>query len=83
MMSKSKSLIALFAALFLLLLGIQGYFMYKTYQVKEREIYRTVHEKITHYTDQLEDLGGIKNRTDDTIQKILIEYHDKKISKKD
>lgn len=83
MMSKSKYLITLFAALFLLLLGIQGYFMYKTYQVKEREIYRTVHEKITHYTDQLEDLGGIKNRTDDTIQKILIDYHDKKISKKD
>lgn len=83
MMSKSKYLIALFAALFLLLLGIQAYFMYKTYQVKEREIYRTVHAKLTNYTDRLEDLGGMKSRTDDTIQKILIQYHDKKISKKD
>jgi len=83
MMSKSKYLIALFAALFLLLLGIQAYFMYKTYQVKEREIYRTVHEGLTNYTDKLEDLGGIANKTDDSIQKILIRYHDKKISKKD
>ncbi|MDQ0066234.1 sensor histidine kinase [Chryseobacterium lathyri] len=83
MISKSKYLIALFAALFLLLLGIQAYFMYKTYQVKEREIYRIVHEKITNYTDNLEDLGGIKNKTDDSIQKILINYHDKKISKKE
>lgn len=83
MMSKSKYLIALFAALFLLLLGIQVYFMYKTYQVKEREIYRTVHEGLTHYTDRLEELGGMKSRTDDTIQKVLIQYHDGKISKKD
>ncbi|MGG5208769.1 sensor histidine kinase [Chryseobacterium sp. MIQD13] len=83
MISKSKYLIALFAALFLLLLGIQAYFMYKTYQVKEREIYRTVHEGLTHYTDRLEDLGGIKSRTDDSIQKVLINYHDKKISKED
>lgn len=83
MITKSKYLIPLFAALFLVLLGIQVYFMYKTYQVKEREIYRTVHEKISNYTDKLEDLGGIKNKTDDSIQKILIDYHDKKVSKKD
>lgn len=83
MITKSKYLIAVFAALFLLLLGIQAYFMYKTYQVKEREIYRTVHSRLTNYTDRLEDLGGMKSRTDDTIQKILIQYHDKKISKKD
>ncbi|KAB1229015.1 sensor histidine kinase [Chryseobacterium viscerum] len=83
MITKSKNLIALFATLFLLLLGIQAYFMYKTYQVKEREIYRDVHARLTNYTDRLEDLGGIKSRTDDTIQKILIRYHDKKISKKD
>jgi len=83
MISKSKYLIALFAALFLLLLGIQVYFMYKMYQVKEREIYRTVHEGLTNYTDTLEDLGGITNKTDDSIQKVLIRYHDKKMSKKD
>lgn len=83
MISKSKYLIALFAILFLLLLGIQVNFMYKTYQLKEREINRTVHAGLTNYTDHLEDLGGIKSKTDDTIRKILIQYHDKKISKKD
>ncbi|UZT96874.1 HAMP domain-containing sensor histidine kinase [Chryseobacterium fluminis] len=84
MILKSKYLISLFAALFLLLLGIQVYFMYKTYQVKEREIYRTVHEGLTHYTDKLEDAGGLKKADkDDIIQKLFIDYHHKKISRKD
>ena len=81
MISKSKNLIALFATLFLLLLGIQGYFMYKTYQVKEREIYRTVHKRLTDYTDRLEDKGGLKRVHDDTVQAILISFKNKKITR--
>lgn len=83
MILKSKNLIALFAALFLLLLGIQAYFMYKTYQVKEREIYRSVHNKLTQYTDNLEDRRGLKKASDESLQHIFIEYSDKKINKKD
>lgn len=81
MISKSKNLIALFATLFLLLLGIQGYFMYKTYQVKEREIYRIVHKRLTDYTDRLEDKGGIKRVHDDTVQAILIRFKNKEITR--
>lgn len=80
MISKSKNLIALFAVLFLLLLGIQGYFMYKTYQVKEREIYREVHKTLTEYTDHLEDKGGMKRVHDDSIQSILVRFKNKEIS---
>lgn len=83
MILKSKNLIALFAALFLLLLGIQAYFMYKTYQVKEREIYRDVHNKLTQHTDDLEDRRGLKKASDESLQHIFIEYTDKKIDKKD
>ncbi|MDV7698488.1 HAMP domain-containing histidine kinase [Chryseobacterium soli] len=82
MILKSKNLIALFAALFLLLLGIQAYFMYKTYQVKEREIYRNVHNKLTRFTDDLEDKKGIKKNPDDSLQHIFIRYNNKEISKK-
>lgn len=82
MILKSKNLIALFAALFLLLLGIQAYFMYKTYQVKEREIYRNVHNKLTGFTDDLEDKKGIKKASDDSLQQIFIRYNNKEISKK-
>lgn len=81
MISKSKNLIALFASLFLLLLGIQGYFMYKTYQVKEREIYRDVHKILTEYTDHLEDKGGMKKVPDDSIQAILIQFKNKEITR--
>lgn len=80
MILKSKNLIWLFAVLFLLLLGIQGYFMYKTYQVKEREIYRDVHQRLTEYTDNLEDKGGMKRAKDDEIQAILIRFKNGKIT---
>ncbi|MDQ0593628.1 K+-sensing histidine kinase KdpD [Chryseobacterium ginsenosidimutans] len=81
MISKSKNLIALFATLFLLLLVIQGYFMYKTYQVKEREIYRDVHKRLTEYTDRLEDKGGMRKSPDDSIQAILVRFKNKEITK--
>ncbi|RLJ23043.1 two-component system phosphate regulon sensor histidine kinase PhoR [Chryseobacterium sp. 7] len=83
MIAKSKILISVFAALFLLLLGIQVYFMYKTYQVKERDIYRSVNDGLTNYTDNLEDIQEAKERNDDSLQEIIIRYHNKEISKKD
>lgn len=83
MITKSKILISVFAALFLLLLGIQVYFMYKTYQVKERDIYRSVNDGLTNYTDNLEDIQEAKERNDDSLQEIIIQYHNKEISKKD
>ncbi|KYH06790.1 hypothetical protein A1704_22745 [Chryseobacterium cucumeris] len=83
MIAKSKILIPVFAALFLLLLGIQVYFMYKTYQVKERDIYRSVNDGLTNYTDNLEDIQEAKERNDDSLQEIIIQYHNKEISKKD
>lgn len=83
MITKSKILISVFAALFLLLLGIQVYFMYKTYQVKERDIYRSVNDGLTNYTDNLEDIQEAKERNDDSLQNIIIRYHNKEINKRD
>ncbi|NIF07608.1 HAMP domain-containing histidine kinase [Chryseobacterium sp. Tr-659] len=83
MISKSKNLLAVFAALFLILLGIQVYFMYKTYQVKERDIYRSVNDGIANYTDKLEDLHDAKEIKDDTLQRIMIRYYSKEIGKKE
>ncbi|MET3038315.1 HAMP domain-containing sensor histidine kinase [Chryseobacterium sp. NRRL B-14859] len=83
MVLKSKNLIAVFTALFLLLLGIQAYFIYKAYQLKEKEIFRTVQKQLTNYTDELEDKGLRKTRTDDALQHIFILYNNKEISKKE
>lgn len=83
MISKSKYLISLFAFLFLLLLGIQVYFMYKTYLVKERDIYRTIHQGLTNYTDKLEEVSKAKDVSiEDDLQRIFIKYRDKKSLKK-
>lgn len=82
MISKSKYLIPLFATLFLILLGIQVYFIYKTYQVKERDIYRSIQDGLSNYTDKLEDVST-KEMKDDSLQSIIIKYYDKEISKKD
>ncbi|WP_312288573.1 sensor histidine kinase [Chryseobacterium gleum] len=83
MIAKSKILIPVFATLFLLLLGIQVYFMYKTYQVKERDIYRAIQSPLRDYTDELEDNGGAKKTDDDSLQSFFIRYNNKEISKKD
>lgn len=83
MLKNNRNLIALFATLFLVLLGIQGYMMYKTYQVKEREINRSVIDRMKDYTDQLEDKNRMnKIRTDDAVQNVFVLYKDKKLSKK-
>lgn len=79
---KSKTLIALFTALFLILLGIQAYFMYKTYQVTAKEIYRSVQQPLRDYTDELEDSGGAKRTDDDSLQYLFIRYNNGEISKK-
>ncbi len=83
MITKSKILISVFAALFLLLLGIQVYFMYKTYQVKERDIYRSVNDGLTSFSGNLEDIQEVKERNDDSLQEIIIRYHNKEISRRD
>ncbi|MGH1520646.1 sensor histidine kinase [Chryseobacterium sp. JK1] len=83
MVSKSKHLILLFSTLFLLLLGIQAYFMYKTYQVKERDIYRSVNNQLTNYSDKLENIHDAKEVKSDTLQRIIIRYYNKEISKKE
>ncbi|WP_100076576.1 sensor histidine kinase [Chryseobacterium camelliae] len=84
MVRKSKTLILVFAGLFLLLLGIQVYFLCKTYQVKEREIYRSVHDRLTNYTDKLEDAGRVKDTDyDDEVHDILVQYHDHLINRRE
>ena len=83
MISKSKYLVWLFAGLFLLLLGIQVYFMYKTYQVKKRDIYASVLSKITKYIDNLEDLGELNVHKSNDSKDVLTKFADKEISKKE
>jgi two-component system phosphate regulon sensor histidine kinase PhoR len=58
--------------------------MYKTYLVKERDIYRTVHQGLTNFTDKLEDVSYTKKTSlENDLQKMFIKYRDKKISKKE
>ncbi|AZA79157.1 sensor histidine kinase [Chryseobacterium sp. G0186] len=83
MITKSKNLLFLFATLFLLLLGIQVYFMYKTYQVKERDIYRSVDEGLSKYADKLENIHDAKEMKSDSLQQIIIKYYNKEISQKE
>lgn len=56
--------------------------MYKTYQVKKREIYSTVLSKINKHIDELEDLGELEKKRDNDSKNILSKYSHKEISKK-
>lgn len=83
MITKSKNLIFLFATLFLLLLGIQVYFMYKTYQVKERDIYRSVSDGLSNYADKLENIHDAEEMKSDTLQRNISKYYNKEIGQKE
>ncbi len=79
MISKNRTVIVIFTLLFLVLLGIQGFFMYKTYVVKEKEIYRNVLDKSSGFVDLLEERD---RHQDDEVLKIVADYANKKISEK-
>ncbi len=81
MISNNKNLIYIFATLFLLLLGIQVYFVYKTYQVKEREIYRSIDQGLSVYTDQVVNNHSAKTSEKDSLQTKIIGYYHKKLDK--
>jgi two-component system phosphate regulon sensor histidine kinase PhoR len=58
--------------------------MYKTYLVKERDIYRTIHQGLTNYTDKLEEVSKAKDVSiEDDLQRIFIKYRDTKITKEE
>ena len=83
MILKSKNLVAAFTVLFLLLLGIQAYFLVKTYQLKENEINRYIHKGLSDIAEQLEDRGGIKKFSSDSLQSIFIQYNNQEITKQE
>ena len=79
MLSKNRNIIVVFSLLFLILLGIQAFFMYKTYVVKEREIYRTVIDRSASLIDKLEERD---RRSEDAVIKNITDYANKKITEK-
>jgi two-component system phosphate regulon sensor histidine kinase PhoR len=59
------------------------YFLYKTYQVKERDIYRSASDGLASYTDKLENIHDAKEMKSDTLQRIISRYYNKEISQKE
>ncbi len=78
MIKNNKKLIGIFVLLFLILVGIQVYFLYKTYKIKETQVYNSVTEKLDIYRDDLKREYGLRN---DTIQNLFVKFREGKISK--
>nr|WP_315032641.1 HAMP domain-containing sensor histidine kinase [uncultured Chryseobacterium sp.] len=57
--------------------------MYKTYQVKERDIYRSVNDGLTNYMDKVEGIHKTQEMNDDSLQKVIIRYYNKEINKQE
>ncbi|OPB87492.1 sensor histidine kinase [Elizabethkingia ursingii] len=79
MLKNYKWLVSAFALLFLLLVGIQIYFLYKTYQIKENNIYDQLDKNLDRHQSVLRKKLKI---SDDTIQKRLISFNKGEITKK-
>ncbi|AQX84658.1 hypothetical protein ELBR111191_06275 [Elizabethkingia bruuniana] len=79
MLKNYKWLISAFALLFLLLVGIQVYFLYKTYQIKENNIYDKLDKDLGQYQPILRKKLEV---SEDTVQKMLIRFNKGEITKK-
>ena len=79
MVKNYKWLTSVFALLFLLLVGIQIYFLYKTYQIKENNIYDKLDKDLGQYQTVLRNKIEI---TEDSVQEMLIRYQEQEINKK-
>ncbi|MCT4298592.1 HAMP domain-containing histidine kinase [Elizabethkingia anophelis] len=79
MLKNYKWLVSAFALLFLLLVGIQIYFLYKTYQIKENNIYDKLDKDLGQYQPILRKKLEV---SENTVQKMLIHFNKGEITKK-
>ena len=79
MLKNYKWLVSAFALLFLLLVGIQIYFLYKTYQIKENNIYDKLDKDLGQYQPILRKKLEV---SENTVQKMLIRFNKGEITKK-
>lgn len=77
MVKNYKKLIAVFFLLFLILVGIQVYFLYKTYKIKESQTYDYVINRLDDYRDDLKREYGLR---EDTVQSYFVKFKERKIN---
>lgn len=81
MKGKNLNIVYVFSVLFLLLIGIQGYFMYKSYQLRKREIYQDVTYKISRQMDLWEHSIGVQGAFDTKMIELVSEVKNDKTTK--
>lgn len=77
MLKHHKKLITIFFLMFLILVGIQIYFLYKTYKIKESQSYDYVINKLDDFRDDFKREYGLR---EDTIQSYFVKFREGKIS---
>ncbi|MEH7890480.1 HAMP domain-containing sensor histidine kinase [Elizabethkingia meningoseptica] len=80
MLKSSKNIIILFSILFLTLVAIQIYFLYKTYKIKERQNYDFIIKTIENYQDNLKQKFGLR---EDSVQENFVLFRAGKLSEQE
>lgn len=80
MLKSSKNIIILFSVLFLTLVAIQIYFLYKTYKIKERQNYDFIIKTIENYQDNLKQKFGLR---EDSVQENFVLFRAGKLSEQE
>lgn len=78
MIKNNRKLIGIFALLFFILVIIQVYFLYKTYKIKESQIYSSVSEKLDIYRNDSKNEYGLRNHK---VHDLFVKFREGKISK--
>lgn len=77
MLKNHRKLIAVFFLMFLILVGIQVYFLYKTYKIKESQTYDYVMNRLDDYRDDFKREYGLR---EDTVQSYFVKFREGKIN---
>lgn len=80
MVKSHKKLVGVFALLFIILVGIQVYFLYKTYKIKESQVYDDVIRKLDLYRDELKKEYGLR---EDTVQSYFVKFRKGEMNQKE
>jgi len=80
MVNTNKKLIRIFSVLFVILVVIQIYFLYKSYKIKESQSYEYVIRKMDLFRDDLKHEFGLR---EDTVHYYFVRFREQKISKEE
>lgn len=80
MIKNYKKILSIFIGMFIVLIGIQAFFLYKTYKIEEKQSYNYVNKKMESLSEPMRGSFGIR---EDSVQSYYLKFRRKQITEKE